>query len=85
MEQYSLVFLIVFVVLCYLETLLSNCKNKYLGLIIPALTFICSIAALIIFMQSSFDILKALFTLLFINIPTGIFLLIYHSKRKKLN
>ncbi len=84
MERYSLIILIGFVVLCYLQTLFSQLENKYIGLIIPVITFIASVVLAIHFSGGSFDIIKLLVTVIFINIPTLIFWLIYKSMRKKL-
>ncbi len=84
MESYSLIILIGFVVLCYLQTLFSQLENKYIGLIIPSITFIASIVLSISFSEGSFDIIKFMVTLLLINIPTLIFMLIYKRMRKKL-
>lgn len=85
MERCSLIILICFVVLCYLQTLLSQCENKYIGLIIPTATFIASVILSVSFSGGSFNIVKFILTLLLINIPTLIFMLIYRRMRKKLN
>ena len=84
MERYSLIILIGFVVLCYLQTLFSQLENKYIGLIIPTITFIASIILSISFSGGSFDFVKLIVTLLLINIPTLVFMLIYKRMRKKL-
>lgn len=79
----SLIFLIIIVALCYFETLLSTKENKYAGLIIPALTFIASII-LTLKMATAFLVGRFIFTLLFVNIPTYILLLIYKLKRRNI-
>lgn len=80
--EYGILFLLIIVILCYIQTLLSQSENKYLGLIIPVLSFVASIVYLFV-LADEFNITKALFTIIFINIPTYIFLLIYHFKQKK--
>ncbi len=81
--EYGIIFLIVLVALFYFQTLLSERENKYSGYILPILTFVASVVLLILWMDS-FSIVKMLGTLLFVNIPTYILLLIYRAKRKKL-
>ena len=81
--EYGILFLLIIVMLCYFQTLLSMRENKYLGYIIPILTFIASIVLLVIWMDS-FSIPKIIVTLLFVNIPTYILIFIYKAKQKAL-
>ncbi len=80
--NYSIIFLIVIVALCYFQTILSLKENKYLGYILPILTFVTSLILTVVWMDS-FAIGKLMFTILFMNIPTYILILIYKLKRKK--
>lgn len=80
--EYGILFLLIIVILCYIQTLLSQSENKFSGLIIPFLSFIASIVYLFV-LADEFNIIKALFTLVFTNIPTYIFILIYYFKQKK--
>lgn len=80
--EYGILFLLVIVIICYLETLFSNMENKYIGLILPLLSFAGSVVLTFMWMDS-FAIGKMLFTLLIVNIPTYILILIYRHKRKK--
>lgn len=81
--EYGFLFLLVFVALCYFQTLLSNMKNKTPGIILPVLTFIASVVLLFVWMDT-FSIPKMIFTLVFLNIPTYILIFIYRVKQKKL-
>lgn len=81
--EYKIIFLIALVALFYFQTILSENENKYFGYILPLTTFVASIVVLFIWMDS-FSIVKMLGTLLFVNIPTYILMLIYHIKQKKL-
>lgn len=80
--RYQLIFLLVIVALCYFQTLLSSKDNKYLGMIIPVISFTASVV-LTFAWSDSFSIPKVVTTLIFVNIPTYIFILIYRHKRKK--
>lgn len=80
--EYGILFLLILVALFYFQTLLSSHENKYLGMILPLLFFVLTIVMLF-FIADEFNIVKAVFTLLFTNIPTYILLLIYKLKRKK--
>lgn len=75
--------LIVVIVLCF-ETFLSALENKYIGLILPLLSFLASFAWLFRMPDLSVkSMISAVFTLIIANIPTLILLLIYRHKRKK--
>ncbi len=80
--EYGTLFLLAIIMLCYFETLLASKENKYLGLILPILTFI-GMFIWTIFLTDEFNVLKFLGTLIFINIPTYIQLLFYRSGRKQ--
>ncbi len=80
--EYGIIFLIVLLALFYFQTILSEQENKYLGYILPILTFITSIVLLFVWMDA-FSIIKMLGTLIFVNIPTYILILIYRIKRRK--
>ncbi|MCD8049329.1 MAG: hypothetical protein LUG52_06985 [Clostridia bacterium] len=81
--EYGILFLLVLVVILYLETLLSSLKNKYIGLILPALSFLSSFAWFFMGNLPSGNIIASvLLTLILANIPTFLLLLIYHHARK---
>ena len=80
--EYGILCLLILVALCYFETLLASSEKKYPGLILPLLFFIFTVVMLFI-VADEFNIIKAVFTLLFTNIPTYILLLIYKLKHKK--
>lgn len=82
--QQSLIVLIVFVIICFIETLLSQNENKYIGLVIPTLSFVISIVLSVAYSIGSFNILKTLFTFVLLNIPTLIFMLLYRHAKKHL-
>ena len=70
------------VLLLIIQTLLTNSSKKYLGLILPGLTFLFSIGVLInlstITDLSKIEIiLLSLFSFILINIPTILFMLIF--------
>lgn len=81
MEQ-SIIFLLVIVALCYFQTLLSDKDNKYLGWVLPILTFITTIV-LGFMWADGFNIIKFIFTLVFTNIPTYILIILYKVGRKR--
>lgn len=81
--EYGILFLIVLLAMFYFQTVLSEQENKYLGYIIPILSFITSVVLMFVWMDS-FSIVKMLGTLIFVNIPTCILILIYRMKRKKI-
>lgn len=70
------------VLLLIFQTLLTNSSKKYLGLILPGLTFLFSIGVLIN-LSTITDlpkieiILLSLFSFILINIPTILFMLIF--------
>lgn len=65
-----------------LQIFLSNRKCKWLGLILPIITFLCSLGFLVLFMQIvSIPLLLPVFLIL--NIPTAVLLIIYAVCRKK--
>ncbi|MGM9552652.1 MAG: hypothetical protein ACI3XA_10400 [Clostridia bacterium] len=76
----SLIFFIIIVALCYFETLLSNRDNKYLGWILPILTFVFTVVMGIMW-ADSFSIAKFITTLIFTNIPTYILIILYRVGR----
>lgn len=80
--KYGTLFLLVIVMLCYFETMLASNKNKYVGLILPILTF-TGLFIWSIFLVNEFNILKFIGTLIFINIPTYLQLLFYRAGRKQ--
>lgn len=80
--EYGILFLIVLLAMFYFQTIFSEMENKYLGYILPILTFIASVVLLFVWMDS-FSIAKIIGTLIFVNIPTYILILIYKLKRKK--
>ncbi len=80
--EYGILFLLILVALFYFQTLLSSHENKYPGMILPLLFFALTVVMLF-FIADEFNIVKAVFTLLFTNIPTYILILIYKLKRKK--
>ncbi|MBQ6795059.1 MAG: hypothetical protein IJO83_02815 [Clostridia bacterium] len=81
--EYGIIFLIVLLAMFYFQTIFSEMENKYLGYILPILAFITSVVLMFVWMDE-FSIVKMLGTLLFVNIPTYILMLIYKLKRKKL-
>ena len=71
-----------------LQVFLSRMENKWIGLILPALSFfiasIIGIGRIIYDFQTSFSVILAdILTFLLYNIPTAIFLLIYLTCREK--
>lgn len=78
----SLIFLIIIVALCYFETILSSKENKYLGWILPLLTFIATVVFSIMW-ADSFSVVKLITTLIFTNIPTYILIILYKIGRKR--
>lgn len=80
--EYGILFLIVLLAMFYFQTIFSEMENKYSGYILPILTFIASVVLLFVWMDS-FSIAKIIGTLIFVNIPTYILILIYKLKRKK--
>ncbi len=79
--EYGILFFLAMVALFYFQTLLSASENKALGWILPIITFIVSVVLLFVWMDS-FSVPKMLFTLIFVNIPTYILLLIKKHKQK---
>lgn len=81
--KHGIFFILIFVIILYIQTILSSQKNKYLGLALPALAFISSFAWVVFMIASgNGNVGKAFFTLVIMNIPTYIMLLIYRHKRK---
>ncbi len=82
--EFGILFLLIVVIILYLETFLASLENKHIGLILPLLSFIASFAWLFKMKDlSAKSIISAVFTLILANIPTLILLLIYRHKRKK--
>lgn len=82
--EYGILFLLILVIVLYLETLFSALENKYIGLILPIVTFLASFLWLFKMPDiSPKSLVSALLTLVVANIPTLILLLIYRHKRKK--
>ncbi|MBR5535032.1 MAG: hypothetical protein IKU60_00135 [Clostridia bacterium] len=81
--EYGIIFLIVLLALFYFQTILSEQKNKHLGYILPILTFITSVVLTFVWMDY-FSLVKMAGTLLFVNIPTYILMLICKLKHRKL-
>lgn len=71
----------------FLQIFLSNRESKWLGLILPATTFLVTLLN-VIFMPATGsvlqDILYSLGILIVANIPTGILLAIYFACREKI-
>lgn len=83
--DFGVLFLLVVVILLYLETLFSTFENKYIGLIFPAVSFLASFLWLFNMKDlSAKSLVSALLTLVIANIPTLLFLLIYRHKRKQM-
>ncbi len=80
--EHSLIFLLIIVALCYFQTLLSDKGNKYLGWILPILTFLATVVLSFLW-ADGFNIIKFVFTLIFTNIPTYILILLYRIGRKR--
>ncbi len=81
--EYGILSLLIFVVVLYFQSLFSAAKNKYIGLIIPVLSAAASLVWVIYMVAvGGEDIGKALFTLVFVNIPTYIMLAIYFHQKK---
>lgn len=87
---YLMITLLIFVALIYAQIKLSAMDNKYLGLILPGINFIFSLANLLglitferIGGHTSTSILAMFLNLLLTNIPTFIFLVIYFGVREK--
>ncbi|MBQ3110199.1 MAG: hypothetical protein IJC69_03575 [Clostridia bacterium] len=83
--RYEMLFLLAIVFLCYLETVFSNKENKYVGLILPVLSFIAMSITTIVFTirADRFTIYGLVLTFILMNIPTAILYAIYHFCRKK--
>ncbi|MBQ8540196.1 MAG: hypothetical protein IJ435_01850 [Clostridia bacterium] len=83
--RYEMLFLLAIVVLSYLETLFSNKENKYMGLILPAVSLLAMTVVTIVFTlrAEAFTIYGFVFTFILLNIPTAILYAIYHFCRKK--
>lgn len=82
--EYGILFLLVLVIILYLETLFSSLENKYIGLILPGVSFLASLVWLFKIPDLSVkSLVSAVFTLILANIPTVILLLIYRRKRRK--
>ena len=93
MVNFSIMTFLFFIVLpiglCVLEIFLSRMHNKYIGLILPAITFIYSLIALLSF--AIFDgattgeiVVSMLTTFLGTNLPTLILLGIYFLCRENM-
>ncbi len=81
--EYGILFLLIFVVVLYFQSLFSASKNKYVGLILPVLSAAASLIWVIYMVAvNGEDIGKALFTLVFVNVPTYIMLAIYFHQKK---
>ena len=83
--RYEMLFLLLLVALCYLETLFSNKEGKYVGLILPALSLTAMTVTTIIFTLRAerFTVFGFVLTFILMNIPTAILYAIYHFCRKK--
>lgn len=83
--RYEMLFLLAIVVLCYLETLFSNKESKYVGLILPAVSFIAMTVITIVFTlrAEAFTVYGFVLTFILLNIPTAILYAIYHFCRRK--
>lgn len=82
--EYGILFLLILIIMFYLETLLSQTESKYPGIIIPVMSFIATVV-LTFFWADEFSIIKFISTLVFTNIPTYILIGIYMFKRKKIS
>lgn len=77
----SLLFLVALVILFYLETVLSSKEDKRIGYILPLFTFTASLVLSALW-ADSFSILSFLSTVILLNIPTYILLLIHKRSRR---
>lgn len=82
----AIIFVILLIGLFVLQYHFSMSKNKWLGLIIPALNILFSLSA--VYTMSTylgkFTILNSIFQLFSMNITTAIFLGIYYACRKRI-
>ena len=84
--KYELIFLIAVIFLCYLQTLLSEKESPIPGLILPTLLFVLSVVVTAVLSSRAQDgtAARAVFTMVFLNIPTLVLLLIYRLKQKNI-
>lgn len=82
MNKYNLIILILFVAACYLQTLLSQTENKYIGLVIPVISFVSALVFSVKFSLENFNFVKFIFTFVVLNIPTIVFILLYKHSHK---
>jgi hypothetical protein len=82
--EFGFLFLLIVVIVLYIETLLASLDNKIMGLILPIISFAASFIWL--FKMPDFSVhslVSAVFTLIVANIPTLILILIYRHKKKQ--
>jgi hypothetical protein len=87
---YIIILVIILVALSVIEIFLSKNKVKWLGLILPLISFIFALVfgcgRVISDLEANIGIILKDFVLLFaFNIPTAIFLIIYFNCRKKID
>lgn len=79
--KHSLIFLVALVIIFYLETVLSSREDKRIGYILPLLTFAASLVLSAVW-ADSFSLISFLSTVILLNIPTYILLLIHKRSRR---
>lgn len=89
--QNSLVFLLIslgfFIVIILLQIYLSKRESKWLGLVLPAISFFFSIIGVLFVPESvstTYIIIGSIIVFLLLNIPTIILIAIYFACRKKI-
>lgn len=80
--------LILFIGIVFLQILLSRSENKWVGLVLPILSFLVSLIYplnMATYTAISINIVNIILALLVTNIPTLILLFVYFVYRKKQN
>lgn len=86
---YILILLLALAGLAYLEYLLSSRKSKWPGLILPGLSALCSVVTAVGFVSvtslavDAGTFLRLIVSVLYLNIPTAIFLAVYFPCRAR--
>ncbi len=83
----TILFILFVILLIYIQIILSKMKGKFIGLILPIITFLSSINAFISIKSIEENIKLSLQVFIIINLFTLIFLLIYVKikNNKKIN
>lgn len=79
-----IVFFLLFIAMVLLQVFLSKRKDKFMGLVLPILTFLRSLYTVFSLWTRSVSVGEIFGYFFFVNIPTIIFIVIYFISRKKI-